>query len=214
MLKKLIITPWFGPLPPWMDKFLANFETLKPMGYDLLLTTNLDLFNERCEEKLGFRTPVIPGQGKLHDYRPLFGHLFEKEIKGYDFWGHTDFDCVFGNVAKFLSDWSLTGVDVYADCPYVCGPWTLYANHPVVNFAYRSDPTWEENVRNPATTGWGEESYTRTLEKLKLRFKRGGLHHFEVGEFPLLRYRNGELLLGDDSIMMFHFRRIKEYPIL
>ena len=217
-MKKLIICPWFGELPRWFDRWLANVETLKPMGYDFLVTTNLDLFNDRCEKVLGLRTPIVPGGGKLHDYRMLFGVLFAEELKGYDFWGHTDFDCVYGNVERFLPDSMLKDLDIYADHSYICGPWTLYRNSYKVNTAFYYDETWRSEVLNLSTTGWGENSYTKVINKLTnigmLRTKYGSLHRYEVGEFSNLRFKDGELMLCNEPIMMFHFRRIKEYPIL
>lgn len=219
VIKKLIICPWFGELPRWFDKWLANVELLKPMGYDFLVTTNLDLFNDRCEKVLGFRTPIVPGGGKLHDYRPAFGALFEEELKGYDFWGHTDFDCVYGNVERFLPDSYLEELDVYADCPYICGPWTLYRNTERVNQAFYSTDAWKIELKNPATTGWGETSFSDRIKALAQSgyigtAKFGSFHRFDVDEFTMLGMYGKELQVGHEPIMMFHFRRTKEYPIL
>ncbi len=217
-LRKLMICPWFGALPPWFDRWVSNVENLKSQGYDFLLTTNLDLFNARCEKLLGFKTPIVPGEGKLHDYRMAFGVLFSEELRGYDFWGHTDFDCVYGDVAKFLPDEQLSGLDIYTDHTYICGPWTLYRNVPAVNQAFHDDPTWVDSLKNPKSTGWGEESFSKVLDAKqtvgKLRLQHGSMHRYTVEDYSKLRMRDGRLFVGDDEIMMFHFRRIKEYPAL
>lgn len=104
MIKKLMICPYFGTLPPWFDSYLANIEMLKPLGYDWHITTNLKLFKERVGDILEIKCPIVPGTGKLWDYRPAFGVLFAEELKRYDYWGHTDFDCVYGRVDRFVTD--------------------------------------------------------------------------------------------------------------
>lgn len=104
MIKKLMICPYFGTLPPWFDSYLANIEMLKPLGYDWHITTNLKLFKERVGDILGIKCPIVPGTGKPWDYRPAFGVLFAEELKRYDYWGHTDFDCVYGRVDRFVTD--------------------------------------------------------------------------------------------------------------
>jgi hypothetical protein len=101
----------------------------------------------------------------------------------------------------------------------VCGPWTLYRNDPTkVNDAFRYSKDWMENLRNPATTGWGEDSFSKALESRRdagrLRLKYGSLHRYTVEDYAKLRLRDGQLTVEDEEIMMFHFRRRKEYPIL
>jgi hypothetical protein len=39
---------------------------------------------------------------KLCDFRPAFGEIFRDELAGYDFWGHTDLDVIFGRIRDHL----------------------------------------------------------------------------------------------------------------
>jgi hypothetical protein len=39
---------------------------------------------------------------KLCDFRPAFGEIFAEELRGYDFWGHTDLDVIFGRIRDHL----------------------------------------------------------------------------------------------------------------
>ena len=39
---------------------------------------------------------------KICDYRPAFGEIFTDELAGYDFWGHTDLDVIFGRIHDHL----------------------------------------------------------------------------------------------------------------
>ena len=34
---------------------------------------------------------------KLCDYKCAYGLIFEEYIKNYDFWGHCDLDCIYGD---------------------------------------------------------------------------------------------------------------------
>ena len=39
---------------------------------------------------------------KLCDFRPAFGEIFADELAGYDFWGHSDLDVIFGRIRDHL----------------------------------------------------------------------------------------------------------------
>jgi hypothetical protein len=80
MTKKLFLIPWFGPYPEWLDQWVANMEYLRPFGYDYLIFSSLDLFKQRVRDKLKIEPVIYPASGKVWDYRPLFGVLFEEEI--------------------------------------------------------------------------------------------------------------------------------------
>ena len=221
MLRKLLITPWFGPLPPWFDRWHANYESaLAPLGYDLLLTTNLSRFKQRVGDLLHIICPIEPGTGKVHDYRPALGLLFEDELRQgqYDYWGHTDFDCVYGRVDFFMDDWQILKYDIWSNHHnYICGPWTLYANRPKINRMFQAYPTWDSELRAQSTTGWAETLFTRVVDNAHDRILISRLYTHYQGKNPhdtsqLSLRPNGALMDGGDEIMMFHFRHVKEWP--
>jgi hypothetical protein len=39
---------------------------------------------------------------KLCDFRPAFGEIFADELVGYDFWGHSDLDVLFGRIREHI----------------------------------------------------------------------------------------------------------------
>lgn len=202
-----MICPYFGELPEWFDKFEL------PRGYTLLLDQDLESFKERVKEKLGIEYPGLPGTGKVWDYRCALGYLYEEEIKGYDFWGHVDFDVVFGNVDKYVPDELLNDLDLYSTHnTYVCGCFSLYRNSPEVNHLFlRGD--WYENMIGEDPTGWVEESYSRLLERSGLKY----LYTFNQGnpwtDVPNVVKIGGRLFQDDKEIMLFHFRHSKKWPI-
>lgn len=211
-MKKLFITPWFGELPTWFDHYLKNIESLKAKGYDFLMPTDLADFKQRCADRLGVTCPIEPGTGKLHDFRMALGLLYQEEAVGYDFWGHTDFDCVYGKVDDFVTDEFLQDLDIHSDCPdYVCGPWTLYRNIDQVNTLFYQQADWKSRLEETASTGWVEREYSRLVERSGLRYKYTLFHAYTDPES--LYYReDGRLYSGSREIMMYHFRRTKVWP--
>lgn len=146
----LYIIPYFGKLrtdlPLWLESCKLN-----PTVNWLLVTDDKDNDNlkkvpdnvkveiisfeqlrKRVQQLFDF-TISLEAPYKLCDYRPAFGEIFEKEIKGYDFWGHCDMDLIFGNVRKFLTE------DVLQQYDRI-GRWghsILYRNTPTNNRRYR-----------------------------------------------------------------------------
>lgn len=48
---------------------------------------------------------------KLCDFKPAFGYIFSEYIKKYDFWGWCDFDMIFGDIRKFITEDVLSRYD-------------------------------------------------------------------------------------------------------
>jgi hypothetical protein len=212
MLKKLFIIPWFGPYPPWLDQWVANMELLKEWGYDYKIYSNIELFRERVKESLGIIPNIEKGTGKAWDYRPALATLFSRDVKGYDYWGHTDFDCVYGDVGKFLPDTELVKWDVWTNHDaYICGAWTLYKNDRFINEAYKLNVSWRKEMENPNPTGWVETGYTNTINKvLKISYNLEQPKNWN--DFSALRLNEGSLYEGETEVMMAHFRRTKTWP--
>ena len=212
MLRKLIICPYFGTLPDYFPQWYENAHSLREHGYDFLLDSDLDGFNRRVHERLGATSPITEGSSKIHDYRCTFGVLYADELAAYDFWGHTDFDCVYGRVNRFWPDALLTNVDLLADHSYVCGPWSLYRNHPTVNELFQRHPDWLGILEGERVTGWVETGYTDLVRESGIRVEFTSEHAYEVGDLKRLRWDGGRLLVGAREVPMAHFRRTKEWP--
>ena len=214
-IKKIFITPYFGDFPEWMDKYKIHFEeVLRPKGYDWLLDTDLEGFKKRVKDKLGVDYPGLPGTGKVWDYRGALGFLYEEEIRGYDFWGHTDFDCVYGDVDKFVTDEFLNNLDVHSNHnTYVNGCWSLYRNSYGVNRLFLGADWRIYMVGSPEANGWIESAFSRHLENSGLRYKYTFWQGNPYTTEPDLKLENGKLYQDGQEIMMFHFRRSKRWPL-
>lgn len=207
-LTKILIVPYFGELPDWIQKYEP------PTGYSFMLDTNFPKFKRRVKEKLGLDYPGEFGSGKVWDYRPALGILYEEEIEGYHFFGHTDLDCVYGDVSKWATDEFLSELDVHSNHhSYVNGSWTLYRNKSVVKNLFREYPFWGEQMASPDPNGWAENEYSRLLERSGLRYKYTFWQGWPYTTTPNLVKQDGKLYQDGEEIMMFHFRRSKKWPL-
>jgi len=222
MLRKLILCPFFGDMPPWMDKFIENYEaTLKPNGYDLLIDTDIERFKERVKKATLIEYPGIHGTGKVWDYRCTLGLLYKEELEGFDYWAHCDFDVVFGDMAHFLPDSELSRIDVYSSHDtYVCGAFSLYKNVTAVNYLFMRQEGWREFLNKTDPNAWVEKEYSRVLESSGLRYAYDfSIQGNPYTESPILRKDNKRLYQNIDGVWkeigMFHFRRSKHkgYPL-
>lgn len=212
MIRKLLIAPYFGEFPEWMDKFTEQLPRLKAMGYDVLIDTDLEGFKKRVKRKLGIDAEIVPGEGKVWDYRGLLGYLYQDHLQNYEFWGTVDFDVVFGNVDKFFPDELLNRYDIISNHnTYVCGFFSLYRNVPEVNTLFKRCDY--EKFLKGAPNGWVETEYSRAVEKSGLKYK----YMMEQGD-PFhppfnLKLEGNTLYQDGKEIAMLHFRRKKQWPL-
>jgi hypothetical protein len=66
---------------------------------------------------------------KLCDYKPAYGLIFEDYLRCSTYWGHIDFDIIWGNIPRFLYPAIEAGYEIIsADARRISGPCTLYKN--------------------------------------------------------------------------------------
>ncbi len=211
-MRKLLICPYFGDLPPWWEQYRdEEIPRLERQGYDMLLDFNLDDFRHRVFDSLSVECPIQPNTGKVWDYRPALGLLYEDEITegGYEWYGHTDFDCVYGRVT---ADAHLRNCDIYTDCAYhyLSGPWTLYRNTHANRELFKRVRGWEQHLESPTITAWCEKEFSEVAARhARVRYARRGGH----GETFQLHRDGDRLMVGEVEVPYFHFKHTKEWPL-
>ncbi len=145
--KVAMLLPYFGPLPNYFALALQSYasnadfdwylftDDRSPHDYppNVFVTyTTLERLKERFQGYFDFPL-ALERPYKLCDYKPLYGHLFTDELKGYDFWGHFDPDVIFGRIGNFIPDEFYQRYDKIFDR----GHFALYRNIPAVNLLYR-----------------------------------------------------------------------------
>lgn len=142
-----IIGVWFGPFPNWMDLWVKSVE-YNPTIHFLVATdqvwdkdtpdnleflpTTLSELKRKTEEKIGMRIRMESAY-KLCDYKPLYGLIFENEIRDYDYWGECDFDLVFGDIRGFIDRYDILQYDKFLNRGHL----TIYRNDRSVIDRYR-----------------------------------------------------------------------------
>lgn len=214
----VLICPYFGTQPNWMNHYWANAKRLEQHGYHFLLDTDEDGFRKRVKKHLRISCPPMTGTGNLWDFRPALAELYPEVVEEFEWWGHTDFDCVYGRVETYMTPEFLDGVDIYANHhDYICGAWTLYRNSEVVNNLFRDSPVWEEKMTGSSPTGWAEMEFTTAVDAAhadgRLVRKYEVLQTRDWNSFDRCWLReDGALMEGTEERMMAHFRRTKQYP--
>lgn len=218
-MKKLLICPWFGPFPEWFNKYQTHIEFLKKYGYDFLFPTDLEDFKARIKDKLGIEATIISGTSDPHNFRVAYGLLFAKELAGYDYWGITDLDCVYGKIDDFMPDENLAKLDIWSNHHnYICGPWTLFKNTETVNNLFRDVANWRELMSDRSVPGrWTENEFTEIVDQVHREGKINQRYTFwqghDVNDDSEITFDDGKLFDHGDEIMMFHFNRHKRWPL-
>lgn len=214
MLKKLFIVPWFGQLPSWIELWKKDLLTLKKYGFDYLLVTDIEDFSKRVRDKLKVEPSIVPGTGKPWDFRPMFGVLYDDILKEYDFWGHTDPDCVYGRIDRWMSDEFLSDTDIFGNDPGdICGMFSLYRNCEEVNTLFNRYTGWEYIARDSNVHAFDELGFSKeVVSNCGLRTKFGFYQSNDKNPHTLVKKRDGSLLVDGVDTMVYHFRQSKTYP--
>jgi hypothetical protein len=144
-----VLTCWYGNYPwyfpyyvhscsfnPTIDFYIItdNFCEI-PNKPDNLIIINktLEEIKKTASEKLDLSVS-IDYPYKLCDFKPAYGFLFPEITKGYEFWGQSDLDIIYGNVRDFITDDMLNEYDfISLRHDYTTGCFALYKNNEVMN---------------------------------------------------------------------------------
>ena len=148
MNKICIIGVYFGEFPKYFPLWLKSAEYNSTIDFYIYtdqkllglpdnvhvkyLTINQMKYLADC--KLGLNT-CLNKPYKCCDFKPVYGLIFEDDIKQYDYWGHCDFDLIFGDLQYFFDKYDLYSYDRFL----ALGHLSLYRNTPEVLERYKSD---------------------------------------------------------------------------
>lgn len=142
-----IIIPYFGHFNNYFPLFLISCKNNPTVNW-LVFTddkeeynwppnvkvvyTTLDDIRLRVQHLFPFKISLKKPY-KLCDYKPAYGLIFEKELEGFDFWGHCDTDMIIGNIRHFVTDSVLENDKVFSR-----GHFTLYRNNKQMNSYFQN----------------------------------------------------------------------------
>ena len=127
-----------------------NKETIpnKPPNVKII-DKSLEEIRNDASEKLGFKVN-IDYPYKLCDFKPAYGFIFSELIKGYDFWGQSDIDIIYGNIRDFLTDELLNTYDfISMRHDYTTGCFALYKNNDLMNNFFKRSKDFKRVFTSP-----------------------------------------------------------------
>lgn len=144
--KICIIGIYFGKLPNYFSLWLKSCAYNPTIDFllfsDNILTelpenvkvyqVTLKKIKEKISHLVGF-TVCLEKPYKICDYRPIYGQLFSDYLLQYDYWGHCDFDLIFGDLQYFFDYYNLYKYDRFN----ALGHLSLYRNTEEVNQRYK-----------------------------------------------------------------------------
>lgn len=205
--KVCIIVAYFGCFPNYFPLWLKSCE-MNP-EVDFILITDAEVDNcpknikvykselgeiqKKATEILGFEASLFRPY-KLCDYKPMYGLLFKELLEGYDYWGHSDVDLVFGDLQDCFQKYKLDQYDRFLPLGHL----SLYRNTDEVNNRYKSEklvPGYKDVYSN-------ERSYVFDEMRGMTKFYHDFFQHsfFEKRVFV------------DISAIYHRYRVVAEYP--
>lgn len=145
MVNKIcVIGLYFGNMPKYFPLWLKSAQANKEVDFFIFGNTGiksdknvksyymeLDEIKSRAEKVLGFSV-CLETPYKCCDYKPLYGLMFSDYVEKYDFWGHCDFDLIFGDIISFTNKYNLEDYDRFL----ALGHLSFYRNTDEVNNRY------------------------------------------------------------------------------
>ena len=116
MIKIAVIIPYFGKFPNYFELFLKSCKMNPTIDWIIFtdskenyhypanvrrIETTFEELKSRFQKKFDFKI-ALDSPYKLCDYKVMTGYLFEDYLEGYDYWGYSDVDMLFGDIRKFL----------------------------------------------------------------------------------------------------------------
>lgn len=179
-MKVILILPYFGTLPKYFSLYLnscgcnKNFNWLiitddhtnylYPPNVRVIYKSFSDV-REMIQNKFDFSISLECPQ-KLCDYKPAYGYIFQEYVKDYQFWGHCDPDCIWGNLERFITPEILQKYDKV----FTHGHLTLYRNSEANNirftYACRGESDYYKLVFSTRKSLIFDEQYIKSVNNI------------------------------------------------
>lgn len=182
-MKIKIIVCYYGKFPAWIESWLKSCRQNPGIRFMIVtdlhlehIPDNAEILHETLEELKGRFSRVLGMEAcldtpyKLCDYKPVYGIAFEKELEGFDFWGHCDMDLIFGDIRSFFTDDMLERYDRLG----TFGHLILYRNDKAINTLYKKKGaafSWKKVFSSRFSYGFDEQfGFNLICKKQKIKW--------------------------------------------
>lgn len=172
----LFIIPYFGRWPFWMPFFVESCRANPDIHWLLVgdcgeladLPPNVRQramnFADYCRfisGRLGFEF-VPQNPYKLCDLKPAFGFIHEEDVAGYDYWGFSDLDVVYGNLRAYFTPERLNRYKFFSTHERrVSGHLCLMRNERPLRELFLRIPDFRARAQDQKHQGLDEGAFTR-----------------------------------------------------
>ena len=129
-------------MPYWLKSYENNSSIdffLVTDVKDLEIPNNVHIINislkglkALTEKKLNMEISLEKPY-KICDFRPAYGIIFQDYLKEYDYWGHCDFDLIWGDIRSFIESYEIEKYDKFLHLGHL----SLYRNTYKCNNYYK-----------------------------------------------------------------------------
>lgn len=172
----LFIIPYFGKWPFWIPFFIESCRANPDINWLIIsdcesipdLPANVEIrystFKGYCafvSKRLGFDfSPSNPY--KLCDLKPAYGYLHERDVGGYDYWGFSDLDLIYGNLRSYFSEERLNRFKFFSTHERrVSGHLCLLRNEPGMRELFWRIKDFKQRVQDLENHALDEGGFTR-----------------------------------------------------
>jgi hypothetical protein len=199
----VILIPYFGRWPEWINLFVESckwnvdvrWRIYTDCGEPENRAENVDFvhlcfgdYKALVRERLGIKfDPRDPY--KLCDLRPCLGHIHQRDVAGYRFFGYGDIDVIYGDVRKFYNDEVLRENSVLSTHPErLSGHLAVFRNTTVFRRAYERIPNYRGLLEQPHNFSLDEDAFTAVFRPpgSEVQSNRPNVAHFDPGGRRLL----------------------------
>lgn len=178
----ILLIPYFGKWPVWFDYFLEScrfnssidwlFFTDCPVPSAApenvrFINMSFTEYKQLVSERLGIVfNPESPY--KLCDLKPALGYVHQADITGYDFWGFSDIDLVYGDLRSYFTTERLSKFDLYSThARRISGHFCLMRNTAKMREAFKLINNWQQRLADPIHHALDEGAFSRIFIKHK-----------------------------------------------
>ncbi len=175
--KLIILIPYFGPWPFWIDLFLRSCEKNNKVtwhlfgdhGFNNLLPENV-IFHKQTFKEYCFnvsKTLVISfnpsNPYKLCDLKPALGAVHKELLKNYEYWAFSDLDLIYGDLLSYFKN-DLGRFDLISThATRVSGHLCLLKNNDYVITAFKEVDNWKSLLENPEHIFFDEKKFSKRV---------------------------------------------------
>ena len=178
----IMLIPYFGSWPVWFDFFLLSCKFNQSIQWQFYTDCGIpeNAPSNVCFQSISFvdykkkvsdalNISFNPDSAyKLCDLKPALGFIHEEDIKGYDLWGFSDIDLVYGDLRQYFTAERLSKHDLYSTHNRrISGHFCLMRNTKKMREAFKLMKNWQRRLEDQRHYALDEAEFSKIFIKRK-----------------------------------------------